>query len=122
ETRLGQAHESLDRFSTAAREHLGGNAQVDLVGPAIESFKRLLDQELPPVLVALKAGQIEQYEKLQSEKVEPAELHFDQAAQALRQSQQAFTAQAMADEAAHLRLVVLIVGVSMVVALLFAVA
>jgi methyl-accepting chemotaxis protein-1 (serine sensor receptor) len=122
ETRLGQAHESLDRFSTAAREHLGGNTQVDLVGPAIESFKRLLDQELPPVLVALKAGQIEQYEKLQSEKVEPAELHFEQAAQALRQSQQAFTDQAMVDEAAHLRLVVLIVGVSMVVALLFAVA
>jgi methyl-accepting chemotaxis protein len=122
ETRLGQAHETLGRFREAARAHMTDGEQVSQVDQIVQSYTHLLDKELPAVLAQLKAGRIEQYEKLQSENVEPAERRFEQAAQALKQRQQEQTAQAVADEAAHLRLVILIVGVSMGVALLFAVA
>ncbi|MGB3425364.1 MAG: methyl-accepting chemotaxis protein [Castellaniella sp.] len=122
ETRLKQAHETLDRFREAARASMSEDEQAGLVEQIVQSYTGLLNQELPAVLTQLKAGDIEQYEKLQSERIEPAERRFEQAVQSLKQSQQEVTARAVADEADHLRLVVLIVGVSMVVALLFAVA
>ncbi len=122
ETRLGQAREALDRFRAAAGEHMTDGEQAGQIERIVQIYAQLLDKELPPVLAQLKAGNIEQYDKLQSGSVEPVERRFEQAVQALKQHQQELTAQAVADEAAHLRLVILIVGVSMVVALLFAVA
>ncbi|MFC4297949.1 methyl-accepting chemotaxis protein [Castellaniella hirudinis] len=122
ETRLKQAHETLDRFREAARASMSEDEQAGLVEQIVQSYTGLLNQELPAVLTQLKAGDIEQYEKLQSERIEPAERRFEQAVQSLKQRQQEVTARAVADEADHLRLVVLIVGASMVVALLFAVA
>ena len=122
ETRLGQAREALDRFRTAAQAHMTESEQQGQIEQIIQAYTHLLDKELPSVLEQLKAGNIEQYDTLQSKSVEPAERRFEQAVQALKQRQQEMTAQAVTDEADHLRLVILIVGVSMVVALLFAVA
>ncbi len=122
EQRLGQAREALGRFRATAEEHLTDGEQGPQVEQIIKIYAQLLDKELPPVLAQLKAGNIEQYDALQSGSVGPVERQFEQAVQALKQHQQELTTQAMADEAAHLRLVILIVGVSMGVALLFAVA
>ncbi|MBV2181131.1 MAG: Tar ligand binding domain-containing protein [Castellaniella sp.] len=122
EQRLGQAREALDRFRATAEEHMNEGEQGRQVEQIIRIYAQLLDKELPPVLAQLKAGNIEQYDALQSGSVGPVERQFEQAVQALKQHQQELTDQAMADEAAHLRLVILIVGVSMGVALLFAVA
>ena len=122
ETRLGQAREALDRFRTAAQAHMTESEQQGQIEQIIQAYTHLLDKELPSVLEQLKAGNIEQYDTLQSKSVGPAERRFEQAVQALKQRQQEMTAQAVTDEADHLRLVILIVGVSMVVALLFAVA
>ncbi|CDM24841.1 Methyl-accepting chemotaxis protein I [Castellaniella defragrans 65Phen] len=122
ETRLGQARVAFDRFRSAAQAQMTGSEQAGHVERISQTYAHLLDKVLPPVLAQLKAGQIEEYENLQSKTVEPAERDFVQAAQALKDLQQELTAQAIGEEAAHLRLVVLIVGVSMLVALLFAVA
>ncbi|MGA0583794.1 MAG: methyl-accepting chemotaxis protein, partial [Castellaniella sp.] len=122
EQRLGQAREALDRFRATAEEHMNDGEQGRQVEQIIQIYAQLLDKELPPVLAQLKAGNIEQYDALQSGSVGPVERQFEQAVQTLKQYQQELTDQAMADEAAHLRLVILIVGVSMGVALLFAVA
>ncbi|GAA0782263.1 methyl-accepting chemotaxis protein [Castellaniella ginsengisoli] len=122
EARLGQAHEIFGRFRAAAQAHLTQPQQAQQVEQIVQAYTQLLDKELPPVLEQLKAGQIEQYEKLQSENVAPTESRFEQAAEALKQHQHMQTAQALADEASHLRLVILIVSVSMGVALLFAIA
>ncbi|MGX5660257.1 methyl-accepting chemotaxis protein [Castellaniella ginsengisoli] len=122
EQRLGQAREALDRFRATAEEHMNEGEQGRQVEQIIRIYAQLLDKELPPVLAQLKAGNIEQYDALQSGSVGPVERQFEQSVQALKQHQQELTDQAMADEAAHLRLVILIVGVSMGVALLFAVA
>ena len=122
EQRLVQARESLGRFRTVAEAHMTDGEQGRQIEQIIQIYTQLLDKELPSVLEQLKAGNIEQYETLQSGSVEPVERKFEQAVQALKQHQQDLTDQAVADEAAHLRLVILIVGVSMGVALLFAVA
>jgi len=122
ETRLKEAREALDRFHAAAKAHMTDPQQAGQIEQIVQTYAQLLDKELPPVLVQLKTGNIEQYEKLQTENIDPVERRFEQAVQTLKQYQQEQTAQAVQDEAAHLRLVILIVGVSMAVALIFAVA
>jgi methyl-accepting chemotaxis protein len=122
ETRLKDARHALDRFHAAAKAHMTDPQQAGQIEQIVQTYAQLLDKELPPVLVQLKTGNIEQYEKLQTENIDPVERRFEQAVQTLKQYQQEQTAQAVQDEAAHLRLVILIVGVSMAVALIFAVA
>src|SRR5690606_16492445 len=78
EARLGQAHEIFGRFRAAAQAHLTQPQQAQQVEQIVQAYTQLLDKELPPVLEQLKAGQIEQYEKLQSENVAPAESRFEQ--------------------------------------------
>src|SRR5690606_22335466 len=122
EARLVQAHEAIEHCRRSAKAHLTASLQIGQVARVDQAFAGLLDEALPPVLDQLKTGHVEEYEQLQSGRVEPAERLFEDVVQTLKQYQQQQTAQAIHDEDAHLQLVVVIVGVSMVVALLFAVA
>jgi methyl-accepting chemotaxis protein len=96
--------------------------QAQQLEQVVQTYTQLLDTALPPVLAELKQGHVEQYEHQQTERLDPAEREFEQAAQAFKQRQKQLTAKAVDNEAAHLQWVIIIVGVSMLVALLFAVA
>ncbi|MDY0310373.1 MAG: methyl-accepting chemotaxis protein, partial [Castellaniella sp.] len=122
ESHLDKARELFGQFRSAAQEYMTEGGQAGLIEPVVQRYTQLLDKDLPSALAQLKAGHIEQYDALLSGQLGPQEQQFEQAVQALTQQQQAVTAQAVADEAAHLRLVILIVSVSMVVALLFSMA
>ncbi|MBV2181169.1 MAG: Tar ligand binding domain-containing protein [Castellaniella sp.] len=118
EAALFRANETMDLFNSAAGTYLsaeGGSTQV------AKLFSGLVDT-VPTVLAQLKEGNIDQYDRLQRKKVQPAEQRFNKAYTVLRQQQSEWTHRKMEDESAHLQNVILIVGVSMVVALLFAIA
>ena len=116
------AQDAILRFQEVAQENTSDPDLRKLIDQVAQSSAVLLDEALPPVLDALEAGRIDEYEKLQSSQVTPAERQFDMVAQVYKQQQTEMTEQAVAAEALHLQRVIIIVGVSMGVALLFAIA
>ncbi|WP_345798266.1 methyl-accepting chemotaxis protein [Castellaniella sp. MT123] len=118
ESSLFRANETMDLFNSAASTYLSAEGDSTQVA---KLFSGLVDT-VPTVLAQLKEGNIDQYDRLQREKVQPAEQRFNKAYTVLRQQQSEWTHRKMEDERAHLQNVILIVGVSMVVALLFAIA
>ncbi|MGB6006906.1 methyl-accepting chemotaxis protein [Castellaniella sp.] len=119
EAALGHARQTMDRFRQAAALSLPAGSGADQVN---QLYAALVHDALPDVLAQLKAGRIDQYEALQKSHIDPVELKLNQAYRALKDHQTGLTQQAVADEDTHLEWVVVIVGVSMVIALLAAVA
>ncbi|MFT0531523.1 methyl-accepting chemotaxis protein [Castellaniella hirudinis] len=119
ESSLQKARQSLALFAREAESHLSG----DLRAADVQAlYGQLVDQAIPAVMAALKSGSIDEYQSLQKSQVDPAEQKFTQAYQALEARQADQVRQAIQAEDTHLSWVTVIVGVSMVVALLFAIA
>lgn len=118
ESGLFRANETMGLFNSAASTYLAAGADGAQVA---RLFGVLVNDTLPAVLAQLKDGHIDRYDQLQREKVRPAEQQFNKAYAALRQLQGEWTHRKIQEESAHLQMVILIVGVSMVVALLFAI-
>jgi methyl-accepting chemotaxis protein len=119
EDQLAKSRQVFDRFRTLARDNLDPGSGVDRV---VQAYDQLVNREIPAVLAQLKRGDTEQYYALQSQHVRPAEQRFDRAMADLKAYQAARIDRAVAGEARHLDWVVVIVGVSILVALLFAIA
>ncbi|WP_103035662.1 methyl-accepting chemotaxis protein, partial [Castellaniella caeni] len=116
---LEQTHQAMETFATAAQTYLSADSGADQV---LAAYADLVREALPPVLAQLKEGHIDQFHRLQKERIEPAEQKLDQAYRSLKQHQHALANTEIAAENTHLEWVVVIVLVSMVVALLFAIA
>lgn len=118
ESGLFRANETMGLFSSAASTYLAAGEDGAQVA---KLFGVLVNDTLPAVLAQLKDGHIDRYDQLQRDKVRPAEQQFNKAYAALRQLQGEWTHRKIQEEGAHLQMVILIVGVSMIVALLFAI-
>ncbi|WP_322998409.1 methyl-accepting chemotaxis protein [Castellaniella sp.] len=116
---LERAGQVIDHFNRAAAASLPAGSGADRVG---QLYAGLVGDAVPAVLEQLKAGRIDQYEALQKSRVDPVEQKLNEAYQSLKAHQTELTQQAVAAEDTHLEWVVIIVGVSMVIALLAAVA
>lgn len=87
----------------------------------VTSYDELMSNGLVPLMGLLKAGQMEPFNEMLTERVVPMEANLYQAYRTLQHYQQTVAEDAIAGEQTHYDLVVLIVGVSMVIALLFAI-
>lgn len=87
----------------------------------VTSYDELMSNGLVPLMGLLKAGQMEPFNEMLTERVVPMEANLYQSYRTLQHYQQTVAEDAIAGEQTHYDLVVLIVGVSMVIALLFAI-
>ncbi|WP_323017870.1 methyl-accepting chemotaxis protein [Castellaniella sp.] len=115
---LERARQSMERFRQAAAQFLPTDSGADQISLL---YTDLVHEALPAVLAHLKTGHIDEYEKLQKSRVDPAEEKLNQAYLILKQHETELIRQAVVVEDEHLTWVVAVVGVSMFVALLFAV-
>lgn len=118
EAMLEQTRRTMDGFQRAAAQYLPADSGADQVS---RLYADLAHGALPAVLAHLKAGRIDEYDEQQRTRIDPAEQAFNRAYQSLKQHEAASLQEAIAVEDRHLKRVVVIVGVSMAVALLFAV-
>ncbi|WP_298017697.1 methyl-accepting chemotaxis protein [uncultured Castellaniella sp.] len=116
---LGRSRETMELFNSSASQYFGpdsGREQINRL------FGELVGDILPAALAQLQSGHMDQYVAQQKNRVQPAEQQFSEAYDALKRNQSILAGQSIEAESAHLRWVVIIVGVSMVIALLAAVA
>ncbi|MGB6242174.1 MAG: methyl-accepting chemotaxis protein [Castellaniella sp.] len=119
EDRIKSTAQAMGQFQQAAAQHLPADSGAAEISKA---YDELVSKALPAALEQLKAGQIDQYNQVLIDQVDPLEQTLIQAYQVLKQKETNVIGQSVADEGRYLGWVVIIVGVSMVVALLFAIA
>ncbi|MER1941678.1 methyl-accepting chemotaxis protein [Castellaniella sp. FW104-16D08] len=117
EAALNRAAETLGLFDGSAQLYLAQDSRYQEV---IQAFKQLIEVAVPAAMAKLKAGSVEEYAQLQKTQIDPLAQKLDDSYTDLKQNQAAEANQAIQTEDEHLRWVMIIVGVSMVVALLAA--
>ncbi|HET8597161.1 MAG TPA: methyl-accepting chemotaxis protein [Castellaniella sp.] len=115
---LGRSRETMDLFESSASQYLAADSGYEQVG---RLFTALVGDALPAALAQLQSGHMDQYAEVQKTRVQPAERQLSEAYTVLKTNQNILTRQALDAESTHLEWVLIIVGVSMVIALLAAV-
>ncbi len=119
ERQLAQSREAFAAFKTRAEATMAPESGYDRV---ISAYDELTSSGLSKLLEALRAGKMEDYNDVLTNLVVPMEANLQQAYETLKQYQQLHIAEAVAVEETHFQRVVLVVAVSMLVALAFAIS
>ncbi|MGB3836083.1 methyl-accepting chemotaxis protein [Castellaniella sp.] len=117
EAALNRAAETLGLFDGSAQLYLGQGSGYQKVS---QTFKQLIEVAVPAAMAKLKAGSVDEYAQLQKNQIDPLAQKLDETYTALKQNQAAEANRALQTEDQHLQWVMIVVGVSMVVALLAA--
>lgn len=118
EREITLSREAFQTFKEQAQSSLGAESGYEQV---VTSYDELMSSGLIPLMGLLKAGQMEPFNEMLTERVVPMEVNLYQSYRTLQHYQQVVAEEAIAGEQTHYDLVVLIVGVSMVIAFLFAI-
>lgn len=118
EKQIARSKEAFQTFRQQAEVLMEPESGYEQV---VSSYDELMANGLVPAMALLKAGQMEPFNTLLTDMVIPMESNLYQAFRTLRYYQQTRTEDKIAAEEKHYQLVVLIVGVSMAVALLFSI-
>ncbi|MBV6273154.1 Tar ligand binding domain-containing protein [Alcaligenaceae bacterium CGII-47] len=110
---------AFDLFKQQAREALDPASGYEQI---ITFYDELIATGLVPLMGSLKAAKMEEFDAMLADRVIPMEAKLHQAYHTLREFQQTRTQAAIAREESHYQIVLWVVGVSMVFALLFAIA
>lgn len=118
ERQITRSQDAFQSFREQAEHLLTPESGYERV---ITSYDELMTNGLAPLLGLLKVGQVEPFNDMLTERVVPMEANLYQSYRTFQHYQQTIADDAIADEQTHYELVLLVVGVSMVLALLFAI-
>ncbi|MER1966503.1 methyl-accepting chemotaxis protein [Castellaniella sp. GW247-6E4] len=117
ERQIARSREAFSVFKTQAEATMAPESGYDRV---INAYDELTSSGLTKLLDALKSGQMETYNDVLTNLVVPMEANLQQSYETLKEYQRLHIAEAVTREETLFERVVAIVGVSMLVALLFA--